>query len=167
MRKVFLTGPVQIGKSTVIDAALRRLGRTVGGIRTVRVEGPEGGRAFVLVDCMTGERFPLARWTGGRMDVRLETFETGGVRALQRAIGGADLIVLDELGWMEIEAPKFQRHVFAALDSPTRVLGVVRSRENPFLDAVRAHPRVEVLPVTLENRDGLVEVVVQRLETCP
>ena len=35
------------------------------------------------------------------------------------------------------------------------VLGVVKPERNPFLDAVRAHPRTAVLEVTAENRDGV------------
>jgi len=38
----------------------------------------------------------------------------------------------------------------------------VKKRDSPFLDAVRAHPNVEVIEVTVENRDGIPQLLRER-----
>ena len=44
-----------------------------------------------------------------------------------------------------------------------KVVGALRQEENPFLAAVRAHPQVEVILVTRENRDRLPGRLAKRL----
>lgn len=163
MCKIFLTGVVGVGKSTVIDRALEALPFSKGGIRTARLGGGSEEPKYVLTDWMTGARCEMARGRPSGLEVDGAVFETVGARAIRRAVERAELVLLDELGWMEAEAPEFQRQVFAALGSPKRVLGAIRADRNPFLDAVRKHPRVEVLEVTEGNRDALVDTVVGKL----
>ncbi len=161
--KILLTGPVQIGKSTVIDRALTRLPLTVGGIRTRRV--PAGGdrSTYVLEDVMTGMTVEFARGDAGGVTVDVNVFETTGVEAVRRSMEEAELTLLDELGRMELDAKRFQRTVFTVLEGPRGVLGVVKAERNPFLDAVRRAATVEVFEVRRENRDRLVDVVVERM----
>ncbi len=161
--KIFLTGPVQAGKSTVIERVLKRVPYTVGGIRTKRIPaGPERS-TYRLTDVLSGESVEFARSGPGGTDVYSSVFDTAGVRAIRRAVEGADLVLLDELGRMELRAARFQEQVFAVLRGGRRVLGVVKAEANPFLDAVRAAQGVEVLEVTLDNRDALVDVVVGKI----
>ena len=42
-----------------------------------------------------------------------------------------------------------------ALDGETPIVGVIQQAESAFLDTVRAHPEVEIVTVTEENRDAL------------
>ena len=161
--KIFLTGPVRIGKSTVIDRALTRLPFTVGGIRTRRVPAVGDRSTYVLEDVMTGMTVEFARGDPDGVTVHVDVFETTGVEAVRRSMEQADLTLLDELGRMELDAKRFQRTVFTVLEGPRGVLGVVKAERNPFLDAVRSAETVEVLEVRRENRDRLVDVVVEKM----
>jgi nucleoside-triphosphatase THEP1 len=67
----------------------------------------------------------------------------------------AKIIVMDELGFMELPARAFTEAVMRALDGEVPVLGVLRKDSNPFLDAVGTHPKVRVVEVTEANRDAL------------
>jgi nucleoside-triphosphatase len=165
MAKIFLTGPVQVGKTTLIDRVLNRLALRIGGMRTRRVSLDRAHPRFTLTDIGTGESSEFARRRGTEVDVDTRVFERAGAEAVRRGVREADLIVLDELGRMELEAEEFQRAVFESLDSEKPVLGSIKPEENPFLDAVRSHPAVEVIPVTEENRDALVEVVLGKLRS--
>jgi nucleoside-triphosphatase THEP1 len=62
---------------------------------------------------------------------------------------------MDELGFMELGAPVFRAAVLRALDGEVPVIGVIRLERNPFLDAVRNHPKVAVTEVNESNRDAL------------
>ena len=95
-----------------------------------------------------------ARLQNGVWTLWPEVFDREGT-ALLRAEGPFDLLLMDELGRLELRAEAFRAAVLSALDGNVPVLGVVKPESNPFLDAVRAHPRTVVLEVAGENRDGI------------
>lgn len=158
---LFLTGEVQVGKSTLLRALLARLALPACGFCTCwavcggeerlhllpwgpeRVCTPENAAA-----CRVEHR---ARALPGRFD------RLGPPLLLPRRDSG--VLVMDELGFLERDERVFQQAVLAALDGPLPVLGVVKPRQAPFLDAVRAHPRTRTVLVTKENRDALLEEV--------
>ncbi len=159
---IFLTGPVQIGKSTVLrrflsaNPALRP-----GGFATKNVPSAADGsvrEVYILPPVWTeADLLPsrvAARCADGVWERRPEVFDEVGT-ALLAAPGPFDLLLMDELGRLELGAAAFRAAVLSALDGPVPVLGVVKPERNPFLDAVRAHPQTLVLEVTAENRDGL------------
>ncbi len=112
---------------------------------------------------MNGERGVLARrdlpspFRVARYGVNREDLERIGVPAIERAVAKSDLVVMDELGRMELCSVSFQYAVGAALDSPIPVLGTIQERHNAFLDSVRDRGDVRVLTVTEFNRDEFVE----------
>lgn len=102
---VFLTGPVQIGKSTLIAAALDAIEpEQLGGFRTVSAK-PEadGSRPVYLHPAAAQDLFCNAH---NRVGIRrpalgiasfLDAFETAGLAALADA-EDCDLILMDEIG---------------------------------------------------------------------
>ena len=66
------------------------------------------------------------------------------------------VIIMDELGFMESDAQAFRRAVLQTLDGETPVLAAVKNRMDvEFLRQVCAHPRAEVVPINPENREEL------------
>jgi nucleoside-triphosphatase len=160
MCKVFLTGEVGVGKTTVVIKVLDLLGGSQGGFRTERC--PEG---YKIVDIQTGsERLIATLDERGALKPHPQAFEQIGVAAIERASASEGLVVMDELGFLELEAPRFQQAVFAALRGPHPVLGVLRSAHNDFLDAIRALDNVEVIEVRQDNREGLPEEIAELLK---
>jgi nucleoside-triphosphatase len=150
---IFLTGEIQIGKSTALRRFLAQSGLAVDGFLTYFEQIP-GGRELFLEKYGAGERRRAALFSGGEMEVYAEVFDTFGAEVLAGA-GRRQLILMDELGAMEERAPRFKAEVFRRLDGEIPVAGVVKLRDSPFLDAVRAHPNVQMVTVTRENRDGI------------
>lgn len=166
---VFLTGEVQVGKSTAIRRFLAERPELVpGGFVTVSFPSREPGArwdVYILParwserDVIPGRRVGLR---GGAGTVFPAAFDGEGVRLLSPP-PGCRLLLMDELGRMERTAQVFCRAVLAALDGPVPILGVVKPESNPLLDAVRAHPRTVLLPVTAENRDGIPGQIARHL----
>jgi nucleoside-triphosphatase THEP1 len=108
---------------------------------------------------LSGARAVAERDAANRsLTVHPEIFDEDGVAILRAATGGAaspGLIIMDELGFMEADALAFQGAVTDVLNGDVPVLGVMRWERNPFLDAVRAHEKVEVIEVNESNRDAL------------
>ena len=167
-RNLFVTGRPGVGKTTLIERVLETVAAEAGGFytREVREGGERVGFSIVGLNGTEGE---LARvglksdFNVGRYGVNREDLERVGVASLEAAIEGSALIVMDEIGRMELCSELFQRAVMRALDSPTPVFGTVQDSSNAFLDAVRERRDVDVIRVDEGNRDGLVDELTRRV----
>lgn len=163
-RHLFLTGEPQCGKSTLIRRVIARHPEwRVGGFLTCSIV-EEGYRRVHMVPAARPDAPCTQHNLVGEGDWRQvgkrypEVFDTLGVQLLEEG-AGADLLLMDELGTMESEALAFQHAVFRALDCDTPVLGVLKHKSNPFLDALRQRCGLRVLEVGPHSRDALVDEV--------
>ncbi len=164
----FLTGDLQVGKSTIIARFLEQTGLRVGGFKTVAQPWSETGSDIFLIPAdgtgvFADENRIISRKrseSGCQMQVYPLVFDAKGASLLNKT-SPCDLMIMDELGFTENDALAFQRAVFACLDGIRPVLGVVRSKQTPFLDRVRAHPKVRVIEVTTGNRQDVLRQLLQ------
>ena len=165
---IFLTGRTQIGKSTLIKNYIAAKGLTPCGFASIwGTPAEDGGRRLYLhpygkIGENTEENL-LARFLPDSPSATRfsKVFDTLGAELL-KPCAGADVLVMDELGFLESDSPVFQAAVLSALDGPLPVLGVIKPRSTPFLDAVRTHPNVKVLEVTPETRDDLLQQLLRQ-----
>ena len=157
---IFLTGAVQIGKSTVISKVINSAGLRVGGFRTSF--GPDRASPDRLLYLYSAGSPPaldedhgVVRFTGRVPAPIPGRFDSLGIPLLREAKARASLIIMDECGRLESDALPFQAEILSALDGDTPVLGVVREGLPGWTTAVAAHPRVRLVTVTMENRDYL------------
>jgi len=158
--KVLLTGRPGIGKTTVIRRFLAETGAEAGGFYTEEIR--RGGSRFGFsLNIVGGERYILASVEikgpprVGKYGVDLRTFERAAVPAIERAVAEGRLVVVDEIGKMELFSERFRRAVLGALDSSAPLLGTILSRPHPFADEIVRRADVRVINVTFENRDRL------------
>ena len=163
-KNLFVTGRPGIGKTTLIERVLGVLDVDAGGFYT-RELLEDGRRVGFSIVGLHGERGVLAHvdhegsFRVGKYGVNCEDLERVGVRAIDEAVKRSRLIVMDEIGRMELCSQAFQEAVGRALGSPTPVLGTIQDRSNAFLDSVRARPDVKILRVSTGNRECLVPVL--------
>ena len=161
-RHILICGAVGVGKSTLVSRLLENSGRHVSGYVTrIMKRRPDGwheiymfapgqeDRAVYLAECDTVSR-----------RVNTGVFETLGTELLSRVSPG-DIILMDEIGFMEETAPAFTSRVLELLDGDITVLGTVKNShpDSEYLNAVRNHPNVDLYSITRENRDGLYELL--------
>ena len=161
---LFLTGRPGVGKTTVIQTVVARLRGNAGGFYTEEIR--EGGRrtGFRLVT-LDGPRGTLASvnisgpYRVGKYGVHLHDLEQVGVQALWRAVEQPDVsvVVIDEIGKMELVSPAFREAVLVALDGPKEVLATVMARSHPWVDRLKRRDDVTLVEVTLANRQALPE----------
>jgi len=121
-QSLLLTGHPGIGKTTIIKKVVRALGPRAGGFYTEEIRGPGGRHGFRLVT-LDGEqavfahkdfrdpRFPRV----GRYGVDVAALDRVGVKALQRAMQEGKLIIIDEIGRMELYSTAFQETLLKAI----------------------------------------------------
>jgi nucleoside-triphosphatase len=163
-KNLLLTGPPGVGKSTVIQKTLSLLSLRAEGFFTAEIR--EGGRRLGFrLTTLSGEEATLAHRDlregprVGPYGVDVRALERVGVAALRRALSGDfSLIVIDEIGKMEMKSRAFRDIVLQCLDSPRRVLGVI-GKGAPEEEKIRRRPDVLCLEVTPKNRDSLPKVL--------
>lgn len=158
---LFFTGEKGVGKSTLVRAVLAAYRGSLGGFFTVKAGDVLPGETTVHLLRADRREVPcrenLLFCCGRRERSTLERFDRLGCAAL--AVSGPGLWVMDELGPHEARAAAFCRAVLDVLDGPVPVLGVLQRAEAPLLRQAAAHPRVRVVEVTRENRDGLARTL--------
>jgi len=147
----------------LVRKVLDRLNCRAGGVlaREVRRDGKRVG--FELLDLTTGDVGTLAsvECEGpklGRYGVNLPDLENIGARAVERATEEADLVVIDEVGPMELFSDDFAKAVETALESDKPMLVVVQAKsQHPLAKRIREEFRL--ITVTEKNRDDLAEEI--------
>ena len=170
-RTLLLTGRPGIGKTTVIKAVAEVLGNRAGGFTTEEMHGP-GGRAGFRLATLDGQAAVMAhtnlRGKGrprvGRYGVDVGAIERIGVAALRLAMQERRVVIIDEIGKMELFCGPFKDIVLRAVGGPHAVIATVMVKPNPWVDALKAMPQVEGWEVTAQNRDGMAERVLRWLD---
>ena len=167
---ILLEGRPGVGKTTVarrLVALLRDAGHPVAGFTTEELR--EGDRRVgFAVESALGRRATLAhvRFPGpprvGRYGVDLEGFERVALPAL-RAADEAVVVVVDELGKMELASGRFCDAITGILEGNAHVVATVHAFRHPFTDALKGRPDVELTTVTHRTRDGLPRDLFNRL----
>jgi nucleoside-triphosphatase len=169
-QKVLLTGRPGCGKTTLVKRVVKNLSQRAagfyteeirdGGIRVgfrlVTLAGDEGVLAHI--DFKTSERV-------GKYGLDLSALEAVGVNAIHEAMQAKRLIVIDEIGPMEIRSVGFRAAVNDALESELPVLATIFSRSLPFTDAIKSRPDVVLIEVSLNNREQLVAQLSEKFRT--
>jgi nucleoside-triphosphatase len=166
---LLLTGKPGTGKTAIIREALARTGTKAGGFYTeeIRARGIRQGFKIITIG---GQEAVLAHvnisspYRVSKYKVDIDNLNRLGVSALRQALEKADLIVVDEIGKMEIISPQFRESVRQATESGKRVLGTIMLNADPFADEVKRHSGVRTLTVTGVNNREVLEEVLQWLK---
>jgi len=127
-----------------------------GGFYTeeIRRAGTREGFRLVTLD---GETAILAHtsirspYRVSKYGVDTDALERIGVPALYRAERECDLVIIDEIGKMELFSAIFREAVLRIVDGGKRVLGTIMLNPHPWADALKGRPEVDVITVTRDN----------------
>lgn len=156
---IFLTGQVQVGKSTIINKFIESHSNlNIGGFKTVsnfnEDIGVYGGVYIIPASSKTYE-FNSQCHVGNRVSGKKafpKVFDIKGSEFLD-SCNYCDLIIMDEIGFMESKAKKFSKVVLETLGGDVPVIGVVKPMMQGLPLAIKQHEKTKVLEVTVENRD--------------
>lgn len=174
-RRIFLTGRPGVGKTSVLLRVIKRLknqGLRVGGMISQEARRGATRVGFRLIDITSGRSGWLAHIheesgpSVGKYRVNLHDLQHIGVTAIQSAIETADVVIVDEVGPMELYSAAFKEAVIRALQSSKILIGVLHQRaRDPLISAIRATPQIHIVEVTLANRGQLHETVFDMIRT--
>jgi nucleoside-triphosphatase len=172
-KAIFLTGNPGVGKTTVLLKTIEKLREgnlKVGGMVSREAREAEVRVGFRINDLESGKEGWLANAGQGlgprigRYRVCLEDLECVGVAAILNAVERTDVVIIDEVGPMELFSPTFRIAVSKALESRKTVLGTVHYKiRDPVVIEIKKRKGTRVVKVTLENRDELPDLVSQEI----
>ncbi|MGB9741246.1 MAG: NTPase [Candidatus Bathyarchaeia archaeon] len=173
-KRIFLlTGAPGVGKTTVllkIVEILKSKGYSVGGMvsREVRSCGTRIG--FEVLDLFSLRRGWLAHVNQkfgpkvGKYRVNVEDLNNVGVNAIANAVRDADVIVIDEIGPMELFSEKFKQVVRVAVNSEKPLVSIVHWKaRDKLIDEVKAREDAEIYNVNLGNKDELNAFIAEKI----
>lgn len=171
--RIFLTGEPGCGKTTVvrkISEILASKGIKPGGIISGELRRSGARIGFELEDLMTREHGILAHVDQkdgpriGKYCVNLPDIQRVGVAAIRRAMVEADVIIVDELGPMELHSMPFILAVEMALACPKHFVGTIHKRASHYLvTAIKSNPAYEIIEITPQNRQAISEKIAEQL----
>jgi len=161
IEKVLLTGRPGCGKTTLIKRVVDELPQPAGGFYTEEIR-EHGARVGFKLVTLYGDETVLAhvhfktRERVGKYGLDLSALEIVGVEAVREAVRAKRLVVIDEIGPMEIRSAIFRDAVSEALDSGAPILGTITARPFPFADAIKKRRDLALIEVRPDNRAQLV-----------
>lgn len=156
-----VTGRPGCGKTTLIGRLVEALGASAGGFYTGEIRRHRGRREGFSLTTLDGQTATLAsihitsRHRVSKYGVDLEALDAVGVPAIERATAEAEMVVVDEIGKMELFSNRFRQGVLAALESGKLLLGSIMLAPHPWADAVKARPEVSLIVLTEANRSSV------------
>ena len=169
--KILITGPPRCGKSTLISKLIdyyRKKNSIIRGFLTPEVK-KEGNRiGFDIVDIYSGEKARLARAGNynthnriGKYNVFIEEFEKMISNLNFNKVDERDLIIIDEIGKMELFSQKFQNILRTLFSSDIPILATIGLRiTHPIKDFLMNLPKLLLIHLTRQNFEKIFEEII-------
>lgn len=161
--RILVGGPPKVGKTVAMQRLVALLAEqevTVSGFLTHEVR-ERGRRVGFVVRDLAGPEAVLAHQDFqtdvqvGRFGVDVPAFERVALPALHRAQGRSSVVIIDELGRMELASEAFVEAVHDVLATAMPVVATVHLHAHPVTDALQMRADVQRVLVTQANRDEL------------
>ncbi len=173
LRTLLLTGRPGVGKTTIVNRIHDHYstnGVNIEGITTREVRERGARTGFMITDLSSGREGWLARkdaGTGPRVGsyvVVSDDFEKIGVAALERSTNGtADLVIVDEIGPMEMTSTSFRNSISKVLNGDTAVIATVKfGSRYPEVETTRR--RSLHWEITKKNRESIYRKIIRQVD---
>ena len=169
MNNRLLEGPPGSGKTTLILKIAELLSNyQVGGFFTREIR-EHGQRTGFRIETFSGHSGILAhiKITAGPMvgkyRVDVKQFEHIAIGELETALATSAVILIDEIGKMELFSARFKKFLPRCFDSKTTLIASVMSHSFPFVDHLKARSDVRLIKVSGENRQNLAVTLVSEI----
>jgi nucleoside-triphosphatase len=162
--RILLTGAPRAGKTTLVRRIVAELaisGIAVGGFITGELR-EQGRRVGFLAEAIGGGSAILAHVTRnegpvvGRYHVDVPAFDRVALPALDRAARECDVLVIDEIGLMELYSDAFAQAVQRIFELDVALVATVPAQKHPVTEDLKQRPGVELLTVTRGAHDAMV-----------
>ena len=170
MNNILITGLPGVGKTTLITQILEELNVCAIGFVTKELR-KEGSRYGFTVETLSGTNKLLAskeekhcKYRVGKYCVYVENVDFI-VKILEEEIGkkSYSMIVIDEIGKMELFSPSFKRFLLTSLEEQ-KVVGTIMMRDNSFSKEIKNRSDVRLYNIDRTNRDRIKQIILKKIK---
>ncbi len=164
IKNILITGKPGCGKTTIIRRIIEELKLDAGGFYTEEIRIGEKRVGFKIIT-LDGKKSILAHvdiespYRVSKYGVNLEGLEKVGVESIWRALEEKDVVVIDEIGKMELFSNRFKEAVNTALNSDKITIATILLAPNPYTDKIKRRKDVKLFYISPENRERAKEEI--------
>ncbi|WP_297493457.1 NTPase [Persephonella sp.] len=169
--KIVLTGEPGIGKTTIIKKVAEVLGDKAIGFYTEEFRDIHGKREGFKIITLDGKEGILASkklislYRIGSYGVNLKEFEDLVLPVLEKAKSQDKIVIIDEIGKMELFSEKFARLIDEIFSLGKDIIATVPLKNvHPVISRIKRNPEVHLIEVNFSNRDKLPEQIIKVFE---
>lgn len=157
IKNILITGNPGVGKTTLIKNIISKLNIPAGGFYTSEIRNSEGKRLGFKIISLDGKEDIMAgvdivsRHRVSKYGVNTSAIDQIGVSAIRDAIKDKDIVVIDEIGRMELFSKEFINVTNSALDSTKVVLGTITAKNTNFTKKIKERDDTKVIKLTRDN----------------
>lgn len=139
-----------------------------GGFYTEEITNSDDRIGFRCVS-VNGESVEIANVESpsktriGRYGIDIEKFENFAIKVLQDAVSFKKIIVIDEIGLMQMLSASFQKIVQDIVSDNRIVLGTISSDSHPEIDKFKYVKEVRIIGLNEFNRDAISEFLAKEI----
>jgi len=165
---ILITGYPGVGKTTLINKIIKQLSCKIDGFYTHEMK-EDGRRTGFYITDFEGNQMVMASenskspYRVNKYGVNIEAFEEIGIPAMERALQNADLIVIDEIGRMEMFSPEFCDMLREVFDSEKPLLASIKKIDCELTKELKKRKDVVIFEITKCNRNEILDEVIQRI----
>ncbi len=173
LRVILLTGRPGVGKTTIVNRVYEHYsasGLKIEGVTTREVREGDVRTGFMISDLSSGQEGWLAKKDlaiGPRVGsyvVVSEDLEKIGVAALDRSIKGvADLVIVDEIGPMEMTSLSFRNSISKVLNGNRTVVATVKFGSR-YPEVEKAWEKSVHWEITKQNRESIYRRIIRQVD---
>lgn len=166
--KILITGPPKAGKTTLIKNIVQQLNQPVVGFYTGDIREKNLRVGFSLTT-FSGQKGVLShvdilsRYTVGKYRVNLADLEEIGVKEIEEGLKTDNIIIVDEIGKMELFSEKFKQVILKCLEAPNVFLATIVQKGNFFTGQIKNRKEVQLFRLDSSNRASLEKEILALL----
>jgi nucleoside-triphosphatase len=162
--KTLITGKPGVGKTTLVQTIVARMESiNIAGFYTAEIRS-KGSRLGFELQGLDGTRKILAhvdihsQYRVGKYGVDKKGFEEF-LDNLELLSPDVELVLIDEIGKMELFSNRFRSLIHDVLNSDKQVLGTIALKGERFILEIKKRPDIHLLEVTRGNLEQLAEEI--------
>lgn len=166
MKNIFITGERGIGKSTLLNKVIKNVDCSIGGFIQEKkfTDKTTCFNVISLYNLKDSYTIGIYHKEKDVLYSDMNVFNIISKNILLKSLGNKDLIILDELGFMEENCPLFKDTIIKILNSDTPVLGVLKECDGNFVQQIKMREDVHIIKINENNRNSMEDKILHMLK---